>query len=70
MLHDLREGLFYGRQVADARLQLALGRHRVKDFGDGALIHRENGESWSLFYQEDGWYVTRLLDAMDLAEFW
>lgn len=70
MLHDLREGLFYGRQVADARLQLALGRHRVKDFGDGALIHRENGDSWSLFYQEDGWYVTRLLDAMDLAEFW
>jgi hypothetical protein len=72
MLHDLREGLFFGHGPAEARLKLALGRHKAKHFG--SLL-----EDNRLFWEEqetadEGQTVahryTRLLDAMDLAEFW
>jgi len=69
MLHELREGLFLGRQQADARLQLALGRHDPKAFG--SLINKPSGTRPSLFWDEDGGTsYTALLDTMDLAEFW
>jgi hypothetical protein len=68
MLHDLREGLFRGREQADARLQLALGRHDRKSFKN---LIQAVGKSPSLFWrEEDGILRTGLLDAMDLAEFW
>ena len=69
MLHELREGLFLGRQQADARLHLVL--HRYREQGLDKLL----GDTNSLFWQEkteDGEPIwrTALLDAMDAAEFW
>ena len=72
MLHELREGLFFGRQVADARLGLVLERYRHAGLSD--LLGTGN----SLFWPEDLMrndetatiHQTGLLDALDLAEFW
>jgi len=70
MLHELREGLFLGRAEADARLQLALGRHDEASFG--SLIHPSVEATPSLFWTDTatGKSHTSLLDAMDLAAFW
>jgi hypothetical protein len=69
MLHELREGLFLGRHEADARLQLAMGRHDPGTFGN--LINTPSGMRPSLFWDGDGGVsYTALLDTMDLAEFW
>jgi hypothetical protein len=63
MLHELRQALFQGRTVAEARLGLV--RERYKNSGIDHLL--EGG--W-LFWPENGGYVTGLIDAMDLVEFW
>ena len=62
MLHELREALFCGREIAEARL--ALVRDRYRPYIDHLLVDD------NLFWKEDGTYRTGLLDAMDLAEFW
>jgi hypothetical protein len=73
-LHDLRAGLFLGRDGADARYQLI--RRRYKEQGIIALD--ENGQQ-SLFFTETikdkrgnpkEIRRTRLLDALDAANFW
>jgi hypothetical protein len=72
-LHDLRGGLFLGREGADARYQLIRGRYQ----GQGIAAFDEGGTS-SLFFsdeiQEGGIAKTvsrtRLLDALDAANFW
>jgi hypothetical protein len=72
-LHDLRGGLFLGREGADARYQLI--RQRYKDQGITAF---DEGETASLFFSdeiEEGGASkpisrTRLLDALDAANFW
>jgi hypothetical protein len=72
-LHDLRGGLFLGREGADARYRLI--RRRYQDQGIAAL---DEGETESLFFGdeiEDGGALktisrTRLLDALDAANFW
>jgi hypothetical protein len=71
MLHELRAGLFLGRDAANARLELARGRHAealddlLADIQDGLYFDGkesdEKGEVRS---------VTPFLDALDLAEFW
>ncbi|MFO0878140.1 MAG: hypothetical protein U0840_12390 [Gemmataceae bacterium] len=70
MLHELREGLFFGRLVAEGRLGLVRERYRnqqpapqVPDI-DWLLV---NGR---LFWEENGGYRTALLDALDVAKFW
>lgn len=72
-LHDLRGGLFLGREGADARYRLIRGRYQ----GQGIAVFDEGGSS-SLFFsdeiQEGGIAKTvsrtRLLDALDAANFW
>lgn len=72
-LHDLRSGLFLSRKGADARYQLI--RRRYQDQGITAF---DEGGTASLFFSdeiEDGGASktvsrTRLLDAMDAANFW
>jgi hypothetical protein len=69
LLHDLREGLFLGSAAADARLRLALGRHRREHFGP-LLADGPDGRS-SLFVPDaEQRSIAYLLDAMDLAGFW
>jgi hypothetical protein len=68
MLHDLRERLFQGHKVADAALQLALGRHDRNDFGE--LLSKTADGGPTLFRKEGDEAVTTLLDALDLANFW
>lgn len=63
-LHDLREGLFLGREAADARL--ALIYHRYDDKGLKDLIEGKQ----SLFRTNGDGQETRFLDAMDAAAFW
>jgi len=65
-LHDLREGLFLGREAADARLKLVLHRYPklgelVEDGPEISLFRRVEGREWS--------WETRFLDALDLADF-
>jgi hypothetical protein len=67
LLHELREGLFEGREAADRLLRLALGRHERRYFGP-LVQGREDRPS--LFRHEEPLDVTTLLDAMDLTEFW
>jgi len=67
MLHDLREGLFFGHTTADARLRLV--RERYRDQGLDGLLGDTTGEG-SLFWRNGEQRVTALLDALDLAEFW
>ncbi|MEI2583898.1 hypothetical protein [Scytonema sp. PRP1] len=64
-MHQLRAGLFLGKDVADARYKLI--RDRYRDVGIITLAGSEN----SLFQQEpeSGVYTTGLLDALDAAEF-
>ncbi|MBY0523609.1 MAG: hypothetical protein K2R98_09420 [Gemmataceae bacterium] len=62
MLHELRASLFLGRDVAEAQLRLV--RDRYKPHIDGLLA---NGK---LFWAADEQYMTGLLDALDVAEFW
>jgi hypothetical protein len=64
MLHELREGLFLGHQVADARLRLVLQRYRAE--GLDHLL----GSQDSLFWQDMDHRRTAILDAVDTAEFW
>jgi hypothetical protein len=67
MLHELREGLFLGREQADARLKLVLPRYRKQ--GLETLLGDNNSLFWS--DTKDGRIIwrTALLDAMDAAEF-
>ena len=67
MLHELREGLFVGRQAADARLSLVLERYRQS--GLDQLLGNTTGDG-SLFWQDTDGYRTALLDAVDTAEYW
>lgn len=64
-MHELRAGLFLGKDVADARYKLI--RDRYREAGIITLAGSEN----SLFQQEpeSGVYTTGLLDALDAAEF-
>lgn len=68
-LHDLRVGLFLGEKGADARYQLI--SHRYENVSLKAFEERPD----TLFFEdEDGkdWTgkATKLLDAMDAANFW
>jgi hypothetical protein len=65
-MHALREGLFMGKEGADAQYQLI--RKRYERSID--LIAATNSES--LFWQDaiTEYHVTGLLDAMDIADFW
>lgn len=67
MLHELREGLFFGHTTADARLRLV--RDRYRDQGLDGLLGDATGEG-SLFWRDGEQRITALLDALDLAEFW
>jgi hypothetical protein len=67
-MHALREGLFMGRAGADGQYQLIRKRYDKK--GITQVAATENSES--LFWQDaiTEEYVTGLLDAMDVADFW
>lgn len=67
MLHELREGLFLGREAADARLRLVLNRYRQD--GLDRLLGAASGDG-SLFWREGEDFRTALLDAVDTADFW
>ncbi len=64
-LHDLRSGLFLGREAANGRLRLIYQRYRAQ--GIDALLGTPEPPA-SLFWPEDGdTMATRFLDAMDAA---
>ena len=66
MLHELREGLFFGRTTADYRLRLVRERYRQQ-----GLEHLLGGPAGgSLFWSDGVRHVAGLLDALDVAEFW
>jgi hypothetical protein len=67
-MHTLREGLFMGRKGADG--QYALIRKRYDKEGIAQVAATD--DSPSLFWQDamTNHYVTGLLDAMDVADFW
>lgn len=68
-LHDLRGGLFLGKDGADARYRLI--RQRYEEQGIAAFDDLDKDGRKSLFFLEaDGVYRTRLLDALDAANFW
>ncbi len=68
-LHDLRAGLFLGKKAANARYDLI--SHRYEDDGRAALTTFEEEGGDSLFFRDsDGLDATRLLDAMEAANFW
>ncbi|GAB4142808.1 Cas10/Cmr2 second palm domain-containing protein [Thermopirellula anaerolimosa] len=70
MLHELRESLFLGRSVADARLRLVLERYREAGL-DKLLGDRPNRSLfWKEKRRETEVYRTGLLDAVDTADFW
>ena len=60
--HALREALFAGMSIADARLRRI--QHRYPDVDWPAILPVEN----SLFVEQDGRFITPLLDMMDLAD--
>ncbi|MFM6133654.1 MAG: Cas10/Cmr2 second palm domain-containing protein [Sphaerospermopsis kisseleviana] len=64
-MHDLKAGLFLGKEVSDARYRLIRDRYKEQDIT--TLAGSEN----SLFEKEpdSGIYITGLLDAIDAAEF-
>lgn len=76
-LHDLREGLFQGRNEADARMHLI--RHRYQGAGLDQILERTEGPG-SLFRParrlpdepepETPQSETRFLDALEAACFW
>lgn len=62
--HDLREALFAGLRVADARYANLRQRYGQRGLGELA------GEPGSLFWRDgEGQHLTGLLDAMDAVEF-
>ncbi|GGP14099.1 hypothetical protein LDL08_20100 [Nonomuraea glycinis] len=61
--HDLRAGLFVGKDVADSRFSLLTTRL------GGATVTDLVGEERSLFWTHDGVAHTGLLDAMDAVGF-
>ncbi|MEP7341951.1 MAG: hypothetical protein ABI977_29740 [Acidobacteriota bacterium] len=67
-LHDLRSGLFLGKNGAGARYQLI--RQRYKEQGITAFDEEGEDGRKSLFFIEGGISRTRLLDALDAANFW
>lgn len=81
-LHDLRAGLFLGTKAADGRYQLIRRRYLAQGIAefDEATEFEETGESFSksLFFTEENdepgapkqMKRTRLLDALDAANFW
>ena len=63
VVHDLRSGLFLGRNAAKMRLRLAQGR--LGDAFDPLLTNKE------LFWPDGrDEYATHFLDAMELVDFW
>jgi hypothetical protein len=82
MLHDLREGLFMGKEAADSRMKLARPRYqgdKQPDAFDALLCERDpNTEKCSMFCTETITVgeetkqirVTGFLDALDIVEFW
>ena len=78
MLHELREGLFFGRAVAEARLGLVRERYRNakpdRERPDIDWLLRDGKLFWGETIKADGEekviHRTGLLDALDLAEFW
>ncbi|MCX7664011.1 MAG: hypothetical protein N2112_00535 [Gemmataceae bacterium] len=62
MLHELRESLYLGREVAESRL--ALVRQRYQPHINPLLVGN------NLFWSEGEQHRTGLLDAIDTAEFW
>jgi hypothetical protein len=68
LLHELREGLFLGREAAESRL--ALVRHRYRPHIDPLLVNDKL--FWTTTDQANNKeiYLTGLLDALDAAEFW
>lgn len=69
-MHDLRAGLFLGKQAADARYRLIRDRY-ISDNPQEKDIRVFEGDPGSLFQKEpeSGIYMTRLLDAIDGADF-
>lgn len=68
MLHELREGLFFGHVTADARLRLV--RERYRHQGLETLLGESEEGPGSLFWRQGERRLTGLLDALDVAEFW
>jgi len=68
LLHDLRAGLFEGKDVSDSRVRLALPRYA--DRGLAGLLE-DDGARPSLF-RPDGpaFFVTSFLDVLDASELW
>lgn len=62
LLHELRESLYLGREVAESRL--ALVRQRYQPHINPLLVGN------NLFWSEGEQHRTGLLDAIDTAEFW
>ena len=60
--HALREALFAGKAIANARLKRI--KHRYPDVKWDAILPSKN----NLFIEEDGQFITPLLDMMDLAD--
>lgn len=72
MLNDLREGLFMGKEVADARMKLNWTRYQ-KDKTKKELFALLlcNTAQPSLFdSDDDNASITGFLDALDIVEFW
>lgn len=65
-MHELRAGLFLGRQKANARLNLIWQRYQNE--GLNGLVASSN-PSPSLFWTENGKYVTAFLHALDAVDF-
>jgi hypothetical protein len=67
-MHSLREALFMGRSGADGQYTLIRKRYDEKGITQIAALD----DSKSLFWQDaiTEHYVTGLLDAMDVADFW
>ncbi len=74
-LHDLRAGLHLGKEVANARFDLIRQRYQAEgDKGIEVLAESNGTLFWEETVKEDGEekivWVTKLLDAMDAANFW
>jgi len=76
--HDLRSALFEGQNAAEARLKLIQGRISKSAFKSlliddgifGNLPEFQGGASKPVSDDNSVVYATRLLDAMDIVEFW
>ena len=65
-LHDLRGGLFLGKEGADARYHLIRQRYEKQ----GIATFDEDGRKSLFFAEPNEVHRTRLLDALDAANFW